>query len=369
MKKEKYISVINKASGKILQIKIKTPQGYAYDYVNCKDYPTEAKAMKVATEKRDHMLVDKEILQAKKKLKPTVAELFEGKFASSGLTIKTQNLQRKVFKSALLTLGSIPIDKVTPAMVLKNVAEYADTHTQNMTDRLVSVWNQVFEYAIDCNIQVTNPTKKARKIKGRAIVEHRNVLIEEDDFKEFLKACMRSKSKLAHSVANYLVVIRYTGLQPAEAMALTVDSIGEGYIFINKIIGSTTTQTCQIVPPKNEHRYRYVPVHQGLQPILDRIKEEAIADKRKLLFVMADGTPYDTDKVSGLISRISKKAGLDFNTYQLRHNVATNLLDNGYDIVTIGEILGHRAQNTTVGYIRSTSKKKINAIDSLGLLN
>ena len=55
-------------------------------------------------------------------------------------------------------------------------------------------------------------------------------------------------------------------------------------------------------------------------------------------------------------SKINKTAGC----HTLRHSFATHLLENGYDIRTVQELLGHQDIKTTMIYTHVMQKKKIN---------
>ena len=65
-----------------------------------------------------------------------------------------------------------------------------------------------------------------------------------------------------------------------------------------------------------------------------------------------------------------KKAGIikDVCVHSLRHSYATHLLEQGVDIVTIKELLGHATIETTMMYLHVAKVNRINAHSPLDTL-
>ena len=60
-----------------------------------------------------------------------------------------------------------------------------------------------------------------------------------------------------------------------------------------------------------------------------------------------------TDAVHYMVKQRLKKAGLDssqYSSHKLRHTAATLMLQNGVDVRTLQEVLGHENLNTTQIY-------------------
>jgi len=62
-------------------------------------------------------------------------------------------------------------------------------------------------------------------------------------------------------------------------------------------------------------------------------------------------------------------AHLGYNTHTLRHSFATHMLDNGSDIHTIKELLGHSKIETTMIYLHLQSKKRYGLVSPLDALH
>lgn len=79
---------------------------------------------------------------------------------------------------------------------------------------------------------------------------------------------------------------------------------------------------------------------------------QAAADKNAL-FLTRRHTRMTTDAVHYMVKQRLKKAGLDaslYSSHKLRHTAATLMLQNGVDVRTLQEVLGHEHLNTTQIY-------------------
>ena len=79
---------------------------------------------------------------------------------------------------------------------------------------------------------------------------------------------------------------------------------------------------------------------------------QAAADKNAL-FLTRRHTRMTRDAVHYMVKQRLKKAGLDaslYSSHKLRHTAATLMLQNGVDVRTLQEVLGHENLNTTQIY-------------------
>ncbi len=72
------------------------------------------------------------------------------------------------------------------------------------------------------------------------------------------------------------------------------------------------------------------------------------------------GKPYSVRSIQHLMQKALTKVGLEnknFTIHTIRHSFATHLLDNGTDLHTIKELLGHSSLQTTMKYMHLTSRR------------
>lgn len=83
------------------------------------------------------------------------------------------------------------------------------------------------------------------------------------------------------------------------------------------------------------------------------------------------GKRYTMRSIQHLMQKALVKIGLDnknYTVHTIRHSFATHLLDNGTDLYTIKELLGHNSLQTTMRYMHLTTRRLegiVNPYDAL----
>lgn len=92
----------------------------------------------------------------------------------------------------------------------------------------------------------------------------------------------------------------------------------------------------------------------GRQPFFCRVKLTALDTTGKAPAVrqMNTGDPLNVRSVQALVSRLAREAGIDKDVHPhiLRHTYASRLLDRGFTIREVQDLLGHADVSTTMIY-------------------
>jgi site-specific recombinase XerD len=76
--------------------------------------------------------------------------------------------------------------------------------------------------------------------------------------------------------------------------------------------------------------------------------------------------PLTGQAVYYILNKRAKEAGVsDFSPHDLRRTLASDLLDQGVDIVKVKDIMGHESVDPTAGYDRRPEARKREAVDKL----
>ena len=111
------------------------------------------------------------------------------------------------------------------------------------------------------------------------------------------------------------------------------------------------------------NKERYVPFGSQAKAALDLYindgRKKLIADKQSIetLFVNNRGGPLTTRGTRKILNRMIEKSALDssIHPHKLRHSFATHLLNNGADLRSVQELLGHAYLSSTQVYTHVTN--------------
>ena len=191
----------------------------------------------------------------------------------------------------------------------------------------------------------TNPTAalKAKKVQRKypEILTNKEVEL----FLEQPK-CVDEKGFRDHAMLELLYA---TGIRVSELIALDVDDL-------NLPAG------CIVCRSKGKERS--IPLYPGaikaLQDYVQHIRERIVTnDEEKALFVNMNGERMTRQGFWKIIKYYQEKADIkkDITPHMLRHSFAAHLLENGADLHSIQEMLGHADISSTQIYTHIVNKQ------------
>ncbi len=140
-----------------------------------------------------------------------------------------------------------------------------------------------------------------------------------------------------------LELLYATGIRVTELISLKVSDVNLPMHFI----------MC-----RDPHKERMIPfgtqAHDALERYLGGVRAEMVEDKSsEILFANCSGKPMSRQGFWKLIKFYAKKAGItaDITPHTLRHSFAAHLVENGADLKSVQEMLGHSDISTTQIYV------------------
>ncbi len=227
-------------------------------------------------------------------------------------------------------------------------------HTVRGHDRMLRMF---FNWSI--NEYGLNPTvNPMTRIKKPATGAHAPKAMDFDDYRRLLSVC--ADTKMGRRDLAILLFLADTGCRAGGLVGLT-----DGNLDLDE-------RRAMLREKGDKARYAYF-LHITARAI--RYWFQVRPPKATTVFCALNSRYYGQQlTVQGLhriMKRLSVQAGIAgrFNPHSLRHLFAMQNLENGNDIVTVSQLLGHSDLKTTEHYLRFTDRQRAQRHDQFSPLN
>jgi integrase/recombinase XerC len=243
-------------------------------------------------------------------------------------------------------LIAVDINNVRGYMALLNEKEYSKATIA----RKLATLRSFYKFLVKRGRVSSNPVTAIRTPKQEKKLPK---FLEYEEIKRLLDAPPTNNWLGARDRA-ILETIYSTGIRVSELVALNMDDID----FLGEVVHVRGKGKKERIAPIGSSAL------QAIQHFMEfRNKRAQISDNfdAKVLFVNKHGQRLSTRSVRRKMDKYLKMAGLDpsISPHTLRHSFATHMLNNGADLRSVQELLGHQSLSTTQIYTHlSTSKIK-----------
>jgi len=261
-------------------------------------------------------------------------------------TMLSYNRDLKTFFAFAEDTGIKDISSVTPAtlsayaMHLNNCEKASSTISRN-----IASLKCYFSFLYSNRLILKNPSenleapKITKKLPEILSISEVGLLLNQPDITE--SKGIRDKAMLE--------VLYATGMRVSELISLKVKDINLGLEFIS-CEGKSKTRVIPIGSKAIDALSLY------LKSARDKLIKE---NNETTLFVNCNGRPMTRQGFWKIIKEYAKKAGItsEITPHTLRHSFAVHLVENGADLQSIQEMLGHSDISTTQMYAKLTKSK------------
>jgi integrase/recombinase XerD len=237
-----------------------------------------------------------------------------------------------------IVISPINISNDTIQKFIYDASKSINARTQA---RLISGLRSFFDYLIFENYRTTNPTDLIESPKiGRKLPDTLSIV----DIDKIISAIDLSKPQGERN-RTIIETLYSCGLRVTELITLQISDLffDEGFI---RVIGKGDKQ--RFVPISNQTQ-KYITLY--IKTIRTHIKvQKGFEDT---VFLNRRGKQLTRVMIFTIVKELTIKAGIDKNIspHTFRHSFATHLLENGADLRSIQQMLGHESITTTEIYM------------------
>ena len=298
---------------------------------------------------------------------PTVEELYHKRTEYIELSKETQRKHDIIFNSAFSSFKNKKITAITTADIQRSLNQYGKTHTAESVKRMLSIWRQIYRVCAIEELPIPDKTLAVTKYDSKVVPKTRETRITYEEFQQFIDylshygADNKATRYRCEAIYYALMLQLYAGLRPQEAYALYREDIDikRGLLHIRRRCGSTGSERRQIITLKTKESCADIPIPSALRPYLVEMLDTFHTEP---LLADYDGLPFESKTVCSLIRFVSKKSGIHFTQYMLRHLFAREI-SKVADMRTVQALMRHANADMSLYYSWSTDDEMREAVD------
>ncbi len=236
-------------------------------------------------------------------------------------------------------------------MEILDYLKYLDDlkYTNKTISRHLSTLRSFYNYLVNIKLLDNNIYKRIRNPKvEKKLPNYLNIIEVEDIINEI-------PIKTKEDIRNKCIfeLLYSTGIRVSEASDLKYKDIDKNSMSI-RIFGKGSKE--RIV-------YYGEVFSDTLNKYLQVRDKFLINGNIDYLFINKNGNKLSRQSIEGIINKIIKNSSVNhkISPHVLRHTFATHLLDNGADLRSVQELLGHENLNTTEIYTHISNERLRNA--------
>ena len=246
----------------------------------------------------------------------------------------------KYFENNNITIGPA---KVSPSELLQFIYEAAKEVKPSSQSRLISGLRTFFEFLMIEGLRNNNPVTLVELPKIGSILP---VTLSTSEVEKLL-TCFDEYRPIEIRNTAILEILYSCGLRVSELVNLKNSDLffDEGLI---KVVGKGNKE-------------RFVPIGRIGQKSIRRYLAVRVEGKKgfnDILFLNNRGTKLTRNMIFLIVRKAAESAGIEktISPHILRHSFATHLVENGADISSVQQMLGHSSITTTERYLHISKK-------------
>jgi site-specific recombinase XerD len=261
--------------------------------------------------------------------------------------LKRRNFSSHTVKNYINTLKhyviwlGVPIEKATSREVLEYIDHLLDRRLSPKTINChLNSIRRFYDYLRhEEGVHIPNPVKSEYTLRLPKPLPR---YVKEENLRQFFKVITKKRDR-----AMFMLMLR-CGLRVEEVVSLTISAIDLSRRRITVQNGKgMKDRIVYISSDAGEALARYLEIRPS-----DRVSKVFLVEKGT-----CKGHPISVRGVQKRMEYYARKSGIDVSCHQLRHTMATQLLNAEADLVTIQDLLGHSCITTTQRYCKVSNLK------------